>query len=406
MASPAGFVNSFAKQAEDEHVILHARIQTEEANRKALELEHQKLERLLRQDASAVDVQAACSELVIGTEVHLSPDVQRFVLMGSFPYPAPVASVAVSSREVVALACWDGRVSLFDLARWRSLGQINTSAGVNSFVGFDHLPDNISEQAIVCAEFMPNLPHVLGLAVSQQVQIWDHVEGKWFKEAAFQHGSPINDIDFHEVQSLLASTADDGRGLIWDVLRSGVPLRTCCTASAELSACRFLGGAAPYELLVATAGLDGATRVWDLRRPAQVRSVRSQASASCLDCKASSHQLAIGTVDGQITMWDIRTWKELPGFDVRVPLGMQAHPRSLSFSPCGATLSVGCVGGELLMLDVNQPSHYRRVLHHRDTLASLAWSSSVLEWSAAPSHYLVCASLDGSWSCWVQAGDD
>jgi len=398
-------MTSLARQAEDEQEILQARIQAKKDVRKALGLEQQRLERLLQEDANAVDVHAACSELLVGTEAFISHDVERFVLMASFPHPAPIASVAVSSSDIVAFASWDGRVSFFDLARWLAVGQINTAVGANSLVGANRWPDDISEQAIVCVEFMPNSPNLLGLAVAQQVQMWD-VEGNGIRQAAFQHGAPINDIDFHEEQSLLASAADDGRLLIWDVgMSTAVPLRTCCTASAELSACRFLGGAPPYELLVATSGLDGATHVWDLRQPHQIWSVRSEASARCLDCRASSHHLTIGGVDGQITLWDIRRFQELSHFDVRVPLGTQSHPRSLSFSPCGASLSVGCVGGELLMLDIKEPSHYRRALHHRDTLAGLAWSSNALEWSAARGQYLVCASLDGSWSCWVQAAD-
>lgn len=388
------------RAAEDSAALLRARLAGVEAERRQLLLE---LERL-RQKAGAPPAAGAAPGLgpagyseplvLAGADGREgSPDPERFVLIVSFEHCAPVAGITVNSESIVAAAAWDGHVPFFDLPHWHDLGRLDIAG--------DGGAGPAEEEAFVAAAFIPNAPRFLGLAAGQGVQLWRQERGQSTRVAALSHGAPVSSLDFHALQALLGSAGDDGRVLLWDA-QSQQLLRTLPLGSAELSACRFPGGSGFYEYLVAASGLDGNVHVWDIRRPSEVRRMRGTDAGMCLTSHPGSHLLAVGSLDGLVSTWDSRTWSVWNRLDVRSQLGSQrAHPRSLAASPCGAFLAAGCEDGELLIFDLQRQSYMFRVLHHSDAVTGLAWGGRT-DWVDAP-HFVACASLDGSWSCWAHS---
>ena len=111
----------------------------------------------------------------------------------------------------------------------------------------------------------------------------------------------------------------------------------------------------PVRNLLATAGTDGAIRLWDLgtqRRAAVLRTEMHQrtghdAVALSLAFSADGRLLASGHVDGSVRLWDVPAVNE-----IRVKLRHEAMVASVAFSPDGATLASGGTDSNLKLWEV------------------------------------------------------
>ena len=112
----------------------------------------------------------------------------------------------------------------------------------------------------------------------------------------------------------------------------------------------------PVDDLLATAGADGAVRLWDLQSRTRRQSLRTDmhlrsghdARALTLAFSPDGSLLASGHVDGSIHLWDMAT-----GEEVRVRLRHEEQMVSaLAFAPDGRTLATGGVDSTLKLWDV------------------------------------------------------
>jgi hypothetical protein len=112
----------------------------------------------------------------------------------------------------------------------------------------------------------------------------------------------------------------------------------------------------PVDDLLATAGADGAVRLWDLQSRTRRQSLRTDmhkrtghdARALALAFAPDGSLLASGHVDGSIHLWDMAS-----GEEVRVRLRHEEQMVSaLAFSPDGRTLATGGVDSTLKLWDV------------------------------------------------------
>jgi hypothetical protein len=112
----------------------------------------------------------------------------------------------------------------------------------------------------------------------------------------------------------------------------------------------------PVDDLLATAGADGAVRLWDLQSRTRRQSLRTDmhkraghdARALALAFSPDGSLLASGHVDGSIHLWDM-----VSGEEVRVRLRHEEQMVSaLAFSPDGRTLATGGVDSTLKLWDV------------------------------------------------------
>ena len=112
----------------------------------------------------------------------------------------------------------------------------------------------------------------------------------------------------------------------------------------------------PVADLLATAGADGAVRLWDLQSRTRRQALRTEmhkraghdARATSLAFAPDGSLLASGHVDGAIHLWDMTS-----GEEVRVKLRHEEQIVSaLAFSPDGRTLASGGVDSTLKLWDV------------------------------------------------------
>jgi WD40 repeat protein len=111
----------------------------------------------------------------------------------------------------------------------------------------------------------------------------------------------------------------------------------------------------PAADVLATAGSDGAIRIWDLRSRIRLQTLRTplhrrtghDALALSLAFSPDGGLLASGHVDGGVHLWHMATGEEYP-----VKLRHDAHVAALAFSPDGRTLASGGMDSTLKLWDV------------------------------------------------------
>jgi hypothetical protein len=112
----------------------------------------------------------------------------------------------------------------------------------------------------------------------------------------------------------------------------------------------------PAADVLATAGADGAIRIWDLRSRIRLQTLRTElhrrtghdALALALAFSPDGALLASGHVDGAVHLWHMGTGE---GYPVR--MRHDAHVGALAFSPDGRTLASGGMDSSLKVWDVH-----------------------------------------------------
>jgi len=144
---------------------------------------------------------------------------------------------------------------------------------------------------------------------------------------------------------------------------------------ATTTACLAPGG----KDLLATAGTDGAVRVWDLRARTRARTLRTplhersghDAVAVALAFSPDGRLMASGHVDGFVHLWDVTQGQELP-----CRLRHEASVACVAFSPGGETLATGGLDSNLKLWDVAAAcaGEARRELYRQPaSVTALAW---------------------------------
>jgi hypothetical protein len=143
--------------------------------------------------------------------------------------------------------------------------------------------------------------------------------------------------------AVLASLRIKGAGAFREIATFGEPPGTRC---AILS---------PTRNYFATAGTDGAIRIWDLSTHTRVMTLRTELHqrtghdgvALALAFDSTGSLLASGHVDGAVHLWDLATGGEIPA-----KLRHDAMVGALSFSPDGRKLASGGMDATLKIWDV------------------------------------------------------
>jgi hypothetical protein len=115
------------------------------------------------------------------------------------------------------------------------------------------------------------------------------------------------------------------------------------------------GCLSPTRDLLATAGTDGAIRLWDLATQRRVAVLRTEmhrrtghdAAALSLAFSADGASLASGHVDGSVRLWDVAGARE-----VKVKLRHEAMVAAVAFSPDGGTLASGGMDSNLKLWEL------------------------------------------------------
>lgn len=440
MAPPPPLLWTVEGHIEDTAALLRDCIGTREAEQKRLlaevEVLQGRIEGLSQAGSGRPDSFVGCSDPVVGEEG--LADAERFLLLSSFTRAAPVAGIAVSSDEVVVAASWDGRAQLFDFCHWSACGELDSSAPINEGTIIAYRAGAASppsknkgsssegkkrnkiggggasaggsagasggtednSTALVDIDCMARDPGLIGAASGRDVQLWRHTDGELTRQAILRHGAAVARLHFHEAVGMVGSVSDDGAATLWDTESCSV-LRCWESEVRRPTSFRFVGGGEAYQYAMVAGGLEGLVQLWDVRDKSPQTIGEGTSGCAAVDCHARSHLLTTGSLSGELRTWDMRTWRMVRTVDMRSQIGPRATPRSLSVSPCGSFLAIGCMDGELAVFDIELQRAFK-MMHHSDTVNSLAWGGPVA-WAGSP-HFLAAGSLDGTWSCWTHSG--
>jgi len=126
----------------------------------------------------------------------------------------------------------------------------------------------------------------------------------------------------------------------------------------------------PVQDVLATSGVDGAVRVWDLHSRTRILTLRTEmhqrtghdAGATCLAYSKDGSLLASGHVDGAVHLWHMGR-----GEEIRVKFRHEALVGAVAFSPNSSRLISGGMDSNLKIWDVEAAlaGEARRELHRQ-----------------------------------------
>jgi len=303
-----------------------------------------------------------------------------------------VTGVCVSAEGVVRTCSCDGCINSFDLRLWCEGPDVRVGAqGVDPIqeVGtcLQAIAVSSSDPCIVACGSTDCYPRVWNMD-SQQLH---RLHG---------HRGAVNDVDFHPKEVLaLATASDDHTAIIWDVEKHA-QVRRLSQHSKAVWCVRFLGENTVHDRSVATSSSDQHVRLWDLRSPSLLCALPAPTDQQLvLTANAPCHLLAAGTDRGHILTWDLRTMKNLQSIDISHIRGFRGEITSIAFSACCTYLTVGTSSGTVIAYDLQHRS-WIPVHEHGDAVFDMTWGA-VWPWRAGATPFLLCASHDGTWSCWI-----
>lgn len=130
-------------------------------------------------------------------------------------------------------------------------------------------------------------------------------------------------------------------------------------------ACAF----SPDGTLLATAGIDGKVKLWDLRLGREIRTLSGQAmQLLTVAFRPDGRQVAAAGMDQSIAVWDVSD-----GHEVTCLKGHNGPVENVAFSPSGLALASASSDQTAVLWDL-QTAAPRHVLEHGDRVQAVAWS--------------------------------
>jgi WD40 repeat protein/basic membrane lipoprotein Med (substrate-binding protein (PBP1-ABC) superfamily)/DNA-binding SARP family transcriptional activator len=250
-----------------------------------------------------------------------------------------VQSTAYSpDGQILATASMDGTVKLWNAARGEQ--QRNLLVDPNGVQDVVFSPDG----------------RWLAAAGSVRLRLWE--TSTWTQRRSWTAGSgqTVYAVDFSPDSKKVAVGLSTGVAVIGEIGPEGlINTKEIAAHKGALFDLSF----SPDGNRLATAGSDGAARVWDVKSGAEVFSLRGHhlevmSAAYSPDGKL----IATASLDGTVRLWDAETGNEvlaIPGTGLAIPgTGMQG-PYGLAFSPDGTTLAATAgTAVSLYLLDVEE----------------------------------------------------
>jgi WD40 repeat protein len=114
----------------------------------------------------------------------------------------------------------------------------------------------------------------------------------------------------------------------------------------------------PTTNLLVTTGDDGLLKVWSPGKGTLLRRLKLAAPASALAFSADGTILAAGATQGEIRLWETRTWREFPPY-----LSRQGHINALQFLPGHRLLAIAGEQPKVSIVDLNTREVVKELVH-------------------------------------------
>lgn len=273
-------------------------------------------------------------------------NVATHALIGAFPHPQPVTSVA-----------WDGQSMLI-------------SGDADGYVRDWRVPPPglLTRSPVNSVAFSPG-GGTLAVGDSD-LQLWNPATHTLTASAKPPGGSRnfVNAVAFSPGGNLIATGYGDGQIQLWRPGPRLVPLGVPQTASkarvASTNLVEFVAFQAGGKIMASGAD-DGTVRLWNLSDPAKptlLSTVHDSRIALVYSVafSPSGRILAAASADDLVRLWNVSN----PAHPVQLgkPLtGLTSYANSVAFSPRGRTLAVGSADRDIRLWNVADPARPHRI---------------------------------------------
>jgi WD40 repeat protein len=178
------------------------------------------------------------------------------------------------------------------------------------------------------------------------------------------HGDTVYQAVYSPDGSRVITAGADGTVRIWDAA-TGAPMRVLTWPGAKQW--RYYAVAMSAHFVVAIDTMGRAAHVWDADTGTQVVELTNDASqAASLVLSADGHWLATSG-GGDVRVFDTSTWEQVVTI-------AGARVRSLSFDPTGGRLAVGTYDGDATLWEIPSGARVRRLREGGEPVDAIAFS--------------------------------
>jgi WD40 repeat protein len=124
-------------------------------------------------------------------------------------------------------------------------------------------------------------------------------------------GNHIWAMDFSHDERLLAAAGDDGKTLVWDFKAGEVRARIPHGGTKDRKGHRYVLDFSPSESVLATAGPDATARLWDPLSGRELHRLAHDGAVNAVSFAPGGKQLASASADGSVRLWDVGSGREL-----------------------------------------------------------------------------------------------
>eukprot|EP01083_Nonionella_stella_P099004 278472_1 len=180
------------------------------------------------------------------------------------------------------------------------------------------------------------------------------------------HRHPITCVRFHQTQTLLASTGDDGSIRLWDY-ETGRFERTLKGHTDAVQDLAF----SPNGQLLASCSADLSIRLWDMDSFSCIKTLNGHDhNVSSITFVPSGDKLFSCSRDETIKLWDINT-----GYCIATLTGHEKWIRCVRCNPTGTLLATSSMDKTIRLWDISTQRCERVLRGHTHVVESLAFSN-------------------------------